>query len=214
MNEVSRGDLPGAAPQPPERVDGRRLRSARTRQSIIEAYLALLRQRPHIPTAEQVARHAALSERAVFSHFTDLEALGIAAFDYILSQGLSTPIGGMLNADRGSRIRFQAEVRARNCENWLPLWRVVERGYLTSEEIAQRVKVVREMTRARIALMYRPELSTLTESDQIVTVSAIESLVEFESWGRLREHYRLSVKDARAAWIKMIDRLLPATPQR
>ena len=39
-------------------VDGRRLRSERTRQYIIEAYMALLRQNPRPPTASQIAERA------------------------------------------------------------------------------------------------------------------------------------------------------------
>ena len=212
MSEVSEGDLPGAAPRDPERVDGRRLRSARTRQAIIDAYLALVRAKQRVPTAEQVARQANLSESAVYAHFADLETLGVSAFDHILTQRLSTPAGEMASADRNARIRFQISVRARNCENWLPLWRVVERGFLSSPEIAQRADTVREFTRARIKLMYQPELATLSEADRVATVSAIESLIDFESWGRLREHYKLSQEAACTVWIKMVGRLLPPTP--
>lgn len=209
MDEVSQGDPQSATLG---RVDGRHQRSARTRLAIIEAYLALLRKKPRIPTAEQVARQAKLSARAVFAHFADLQALGVAAFDHILSPGLSTPAGDKVNADRQSRIRFQVEVRARNSENWLPLWRVVERGNLRSPEISHRTEIVRQLVRARINLMYERELATLSKADRLATVAAIESLTDFESWGRLREHYELSHEDACAAWTKMIDRLLPPTP--
>lgn len=205
MNEVSR-------PEAPVRVDGRRERSARTRKAIVEAYLALLRDKPVLPTAEQVARRADLSERAVFAHFADLEGLGVAAFDHVLAQGLSTPVGDMATADRQTRIRFQVEVRARNCENWLPLWRVVERGLVSSPEVARRAGIIRELTRARINLMYRLEFSTLSEADRTAIVAAVESLMDFESWDRLRRHYGLSYKAACAAWIKIVDRLLPPTP--
>jgi hypothetical protein len=39
----------------PTRIDGRRLRSARTKQLIIEAYLTLLRESSQIPTAATIA---------------------------------------------------------------------------------------------------------------------------------------------------------------
>ena len=90
MTEVSEGDLPGAAPpQPPERVDGRRQRSIRTRQAIIAAYLSLIEKSQRIPTAEQVAREANLSERAIFAHFADRIALGSNfPHSFIETQGL------------------------------------------------------------------------------------------------------------------------------
>ena len=45
--------MPG--PASPRAVDGRRLRSERTRRYIIEAYLALLREGPGVQTAAQIA---------------------------------------------------------------------------------------------------------------------------------------------------------------
>ncbi|MBN9542075.1 MAG: TetR/AcrR family transcriptional regulator, partial [Alphaproteobacteria bacterium] len=62
----------------PVRIDGRRLRSARTRQIIIEAYLLLLRESPQIPTAAAIATRAGYSIRSVFERFPDLHSLRIA----------------------------------------------------------------------------------------------------------------------------------------
>jgi AcrR family transcriptional regulator len=52
--------------------DGRRERSAQTRQLIIEAYLDLLRVSPRIPTASEIAAKAGCSRRSVFERFQDL----------------------------------------------------------------------------------------------------------------------------------------------
>jgi AcrR family transcriptional regulator len=65
-------------------LDGRRLRSARTRQLIIEAYLALLRENPRIPTAASIAQRAGCSVRSIFERFPDLHALRVAATDEAL----------------------------------------------------------------------------------------------------------------------------------
>ena len=52
-------DVPFATgPLGKRRIDGRRLRSERTRRSIIEAYLDLLRENPQQPTASQIAKRA------------------------------------------------------------------------------------------------------------------------------------------------------------
>ena len=69
--------MTGAASAPG--VDGRRQRSERTRQLIIEAYLALLREDPHIPTSARIAERAGYSVRSVFERFPDLLSLRIAA---------------------------------------------------------------------------------------------------------------------------------------
>ncbi|NQW53461.1 MAG: TetR/AcrR family transcriptional regulator, partial [Rhodospirillales bacterium] len=67
-------------------MDGRTLRSERTRQLIIEAYLALLRESPEIPTAAQIAMRAGYSVRSVFERFDDLLALSFAAADYTFAE--------------------------------------------------------------------------------------------------------------------------------
>lgn len=193
-------------------LDGRRARSQRTHALIIETYLALLRETQRIPTADRIAARAGLSQRGIFGHFPDLKALGIAAFDHIVGQGLSTPAGDKARAGRKERIRFQVEVRARNCEAWLPLWQVLQRAYLTVPEVQQRVEAVRTLTRTRIELMYEPELATLTADERIAVVAALEAIVDFESWGRLRNHFKLSYEAACAGWMRVIDRLLPPTP--
>lgn len=201
---------PSATEEKP--IDGRRARSLRTRALIIDTYLTLLRENQRIPTADSVAARAGLSQRGIFGHFPDLKALGVAAFDQVVGEGLSTPAGDKVNDSRSERIAFQVAVRARNCERWLPMWRVVQRAYLSTPEIAQRIEAVRALTRTRIELMYEPELATLGSEQRVAVVAAIEALTDFETWGRLRGHYKLSYEAACAAWAEAIDRLLPQAP--
>jgi AcrR family transcriptional regulator len=51
-------------------VDGWRLRSERTRQLIVEACLALLRDDPQVPTSTQIAERAGCSVRSIFERFS------------------------------------------------------------------------------------------------------------------------------------------------
>lgn len=53
----------------PGRIDGRRLRSERTKQLIIEAFLSLLRDNPVMPTAVQISDRAGYSVRSIFERF-------------------------------------------------------------------------------------------------------------------------------------------------
>src|SRR5258708_11379262 len=77
------------SPSTPTRIDGRRLRSERTKQLIIEAFLALLREHQEMPTAVQIAERAGYSVRSIFERFPDLNALRVAATDYSLAQPLA-----------------------------------------------------------------------------------------------------------------------------
>ena len=196
------------------RIDGRRLRSARTKQLIVEAYLALLRESPEIPTAAMIAERAGYSVRSVFERFQDLHALRVAATDYAFTQGTAQAVPREVMGDRASRIRSHVETRSWICEEWLPLWRALVSNQGDSVELKARIVQVRQAVLRRIELMYDEELSVLADVERRQTVLAIDSLVDFESWGRMRDVSGLSIEEARQVWIVSIDRLLPPTPAR
>jgi AcrR family transcriptional regulator len=193
-------------------IDGRRLRSERTRQYVIEAYLALLRESPGVPTAAQIAERAGYSARSVFERFPDLLALSLATADFAFAQANAQAVIRNVAASRGVRIRTQVETRGQTCEQWLPLWRVLTHNLHYSEELKVRMRRVREAVRLRLELMYRPELATLEAAERQRLLIAIEAITDFESWGRMRETFSLSVGEACALWVRVIDRLLPSTP--
>ena len=59
----------------PEQRDGRTVRAERTRQALVDSLLALLEEGQRNPTAAEIAARAGVSERSVFQHFPDREAL-------------------------------------------------------------------------------------------------------------------------------------------
>lgn len=211
-NETTRRVSPESSPKP-RRVDGRALRSERTKQLIIEAYLELLRESPEIPTAARIAKRAGYSVRSVFERFDDLLALSLAAADYAFAEGLAQAAIRDLDGTREQRLRAQVETRAAICERWLPLWRVLLHNQNESEFLKTRIGLMRDAVWARLALMYRTELGTLAEADRKRVLIALEQVTDFESWGRMRERHRLSIEEAIEAWIAAIDRLLPPTPE-
>ncbi len=196
----------------PVRIDGRRLRSERTRQLIIEAFLLLLREHPNMPTAVQIADRAGYSVRSVFQRFPDLHSLHVAATDFALGKALGVTPARDPDGDRATRLASQVEARAATCEEWLPLWRVLVANRGESSELAIRVRCAREATWKRMELMYASELSTLDEAARKGVLIALEALTDYESWARMRELHGLSQEQAKLAWIDAIDRLLPATP--
>ena len=199
-------------PSPPVRIDGRRRRSLRTRQVIIEAFIDLLRESPRMPTMAQIAKRAGCSTRSMFERFVNRDELGLAAIDHVIGLGLSPPVGDRAEGDRQSRLRFQVETRARICESWLPLWRVVVRHQDEGDIVKARIHLVREAILARLKVMYRPELSVLSEAERAHMLIALEALTDFEAWGRMRGRHGLSFDAACDVWIGIIDRLLPPTP--
>ena len=117
MSQDTMTDAPTSTPavRKPTRIDGRRLRSERTKQLIVEAYLLLLREGNRNPTAAQTAERAGYSVRSVFERFPDLHALRLAATDYAISEGraqdavrTSRPIARRASDPRSKRGRGRA----------------------------------------------------------------------------------------------------------
>lgn len=194
----------------PTRIDGRRLRSERTKQLIIEAYLALADAfSPRVPTAAEIAEKAGYSVRSVFERFPDILTLQIAAVDYAMAQVTAMAPPTELEGDRQARIQSHVRARAQLCEKWLPLWRSLIINQGNSEELKDRIRTSRERVMGRLEATYQPELATVAEGERRQLVIALEALTDVESWARMREFFELSFDEACMAWIQAIDRLLP-----
>lgn len=196
------------------RVDGRRLRSERTKQLIIEAYLALIRENPltPMPTAAEIAGRAGYSVRSIFERFPDLHALRVAAADYGLAHAAALAPAREIDGDRPTRIRSQVETRAGTCERGIALWRALLFNVDEDDALKLRIRVARERTIERMETMYRPELSTLSDVERRNLLIALEAITDIESWARMRETFGLSFAESCAVWIRAIDRMLPPTP--
>ena len=195
------------------RIDGRRLRSERTRTLIIEAFLELLRQQPQqMPTANQIAERAGYSVRSIFERFSDLRGLNLATADYAIALGQAEAVARDVDGDRRTRIRSHVTTRALSCERWLSLWRALTTTQDQLPELKTRVALARWGNIERLKLMYGPELSTLAASERDPLLLALATLISFESWDQLRDCYNLSVEAAQGVWIAAIDRMLPPTP--
>ncbi|MBI3196791.1 MAG: hypothetical protein HYZ40_04630 [Rhodospirillales bacterium] len=194
------------------RFDGRRLRSERTRQLIIEAFLELLTLHGRTPTASQTAERAGYSVRSIFERFSDLGALSLAAADHAIAVGQSEATARGIDGDRSTRIRSHVETRALACEKWLPLWHTM---LDTKDEVAElktRIIQVRLANLERLKLMYKPELSALPEAAREQLSFALGALTSIESWEQMRDVYGLTMEAAQGVWRAAIDRLLPPTP--
>ena len=196
--------LRGAKP----RVDGRRLRSERTRQNIIESYLGLPRRNPQIPTAAQIAKEAGVAVRSVFERFSDLPALTLATADYAIAEGQAAAAARDVDGDRPTRIRSHVRTRAAACERWWPLWRVMVAAQQEVKELHLRIVMARQANVARMRLMYGPELAALAEPQREQLLIAMATMISFESWDQMRDCYGLSPDDAQAVWRAAIDRML------
>jgi AcrR family transcriptional regulator len=162
-----------------------------------------------MPTAVQIAEQAGCSVRSVFERFSDLDALSLATADFAIAQGQAEAVARHVDGDRPTRIRSHVETRARACEKWLPLWRIITNQDQVAE-LRTRVVLVRLANIERMKLMYRRELSSLPEAAADELLIALAVLTSFESWDQMRNCHGLSTDAAQGIWRSAIDRMLPS----
>lgn len=195
------------------RFDGRHLRSERTRQLMIEAYLQLVREHGRLPTANEIAQAAGYSVRSIFERFPDLDGLSLAAADFAIAAGQAQAPAQHSDGDRTTRIASHVRIRAQACEKWLPLWRILTSPATQTQlaALAIRAKAVRRANVERLELMYRPELATMDALQREQLLVTLATLTSFESWDQMRGGgFGLSPEAAEGVWRSAIDRLLPS----
>jgi AcrR family transcriptional regulator len=177
---------------PESPVDGRSLRSVRTRRSVIEAFLDLLNEGEEQPTSHQVADRSGVSPSTIFRLFEDLdgmyaEALSIQA-ERVADLLVPIPPGGAVE----DRVERQVRARRRLYEKVAPLIRFHSRQVPGSPGARSNREQVNAYFRAELAALFAAELSRAPER----TLDAIDALTSWEMWERLRTTQGLSVRQA------------------
>ena len=174
-----------------DKVDGRRLRSERSRLAFVDAVLALQEEGFLVPTAQQIADRAGVGIRSFFRHFEDMESLFKAIDDHIRDSYEALFIGGDRSGTLEERIDGMVRRRADAFESVTnitqgtraQLWR-----YQTLRDNYARNQ--RGLRKDLDNLL--PELHALPDE----TRESIDAITSFEMWDRLRSHQGLNKADS------------------
>ena len=194
-------ETPEAEPVP----DGRRQRSERSRQAILDAGAALIEEGVLVPTAQQISARAGVGIRSFFRHFADMESLfatvDIEGREHV--EALFT--GGDREGTLEERILHAAERHADGYE---------DQKNVILMAAAQRWRY--DILRKNYARYQRglrkdlndwlPELKSLSKPER----EAVDAVASAEMWLRLREHQGLSKNQSIEIVVTMLQRLIPA----
>lgn len=180
-------------------VDGRRVRSARTREAIVEACLALLDEGDLRPTSAAIAARAGLSVRSVFQHFADLEDLFIAVTDRQTNRIANLYTGVDYRGDLAERISIFVGYRARLYETIGPIRRAGILHEPFSRVVASRLELARTLHRLDLERAFGPEVVAARERGDSALVEALVAMSTFTVWDEMRRHAHLDVEAASAA---------------
>jgi AcrR family transcriptional regulator len=170
-------------------TDGRVQRSERSRTAIVQAMLELIGEGSLSPTAQQVAERADVGVRTVFRHFSDMETLFATMNEQISAEVDSLFVDEVQTGPFADRVDALVErrmsifgalapyVRSSTLQRW--------RSQFLQTEHESMIRVMRRDLRR-----WLPEIdSTPTE-----LTDALEMILSFEAWNRLREDQRLSLR--------------------
>ena len=190
-------------------TDGRRVRGADNRRKIVGALLKLVEAGTVDPTAEEVAKEAGVGLRTVFRHFADLESLRAEISERMTAEVRPYFERPFEATDWRVRLVELVDRRAQIFERLLPFKIAGDAhrhssAFLTNEHKAM-VKAQREALRRALP-------SSI--ADDKPRLDALDLLLSFDSWKRLRHDQGVSVRDARAAWRLAAEALASSVPGR
>ncbi len=186
-----------------KRIDGRTAKGLRLREqaheSILTAYIDLIRGGVPAPTARETAARAEISLRAVFNYFPDLRALRLAAFNRIQDQ--SNEFFVDKNPDRGTaaeRLERFLDIHTKRLEFVTPFHRTAAMVESIDPDVAQAMRGARNQAARELENALGPTLKSLSPSKKRDLITKLHTFCSWPCWELLRRHYRLPANRARA----------------
>ena len=183
----------------PIALDGRRLRSERSKQAIIDAVAEMIDEGNLIPTAQQASDRAGVGIRTVFRHFNDMETLFTIADEQRRAYFENLFKGGDRSGTLAERIEKIVDFRGDKYE------RV---SNVARSALAQRWRYsTLHQNYARYQRALRLDLEDwLPEAKNLgaTKMAALEGMLSFEFWDRLRDHQNLNASEAKNAIVETV----------
>jgi len=185
-----------------EVVDGRRARTERSKQAIIDATLALMEEGNLIPTAQQISDRAGVGIRSFFRHFEDMETLFATIDDQVRDTTEALFLGGDRNGTREERILHVIERYAEGYEKQNNIILSTAAQLWRSETLRKNYARYQRGLRKDLE-DWLPELKELTRSE----CEAVYAITSFEMWHRLRYHQGLGKRAAMNVLVGLLNNL-------
>jgi TetR/AcrR family transcriptional regulator of autoinduction and epiphytic fitness len=189
-----------------ERVDGRTARSERTRTAIVDAHLRLIQEGDLRPTADRIAKVAGVSLRALWSHFSDMEALFAASGQQVLIQrdAAYRPIAPDLPLPE--RIKAYCTQRARMLEEITTTAKASAVKEPFSPTLQSYRRAHTERVGDEVKLLFAAEIG-----DDADLLAALTAVSMWPTWGTWRDAMNMSPSAAQAALTTAVTALLGVT---
>ena len=184
-------------------ADGRKHRSQKSQTLIVNAMLELVARGNLEPSADQIAEIAKVGRRSVFRHFSDMDTLyremsrSIAA---TMEASIRQPFQA---ADWRGQVFELVDRRAAGFEQMKP--------FLLAGQVQRHRSAFLRKAHAHLVELLRNRLLKILPRDiarDAVLVEALDMLLSFQSWSRLRDDQGLSIAKSRRVLKQAVEALL------
>ena len=185
--------------------DGRRLRSERSKQAIIDAGLQLMEEGVLVPTAQLISERAGVGIRSFFRHFEDMETLFATIDEQTREETEALFVGGDRDGSCEERILHAVQQRADGYER--------KKNMILSTAAQSWRHAILRKNYARYQRGLRKDLDDWLPELQKVSPhrrEMIDAAASFEMWHRLRVHQGLSKKTSIEIVVEAISSVIGA----
>jgi AcrR family transcriptional regulator len=190
---------------PEPKLDGRNARSQRSREAVIQAVMAFVREGKPRPSATEIARRAKVSRRVVFNQFKDVETLRMICLARF-AQEENAKFWRPVSPDLPLPERLKAFVRARSArlEFVTPLRRASIVLAPHSPRITEGVRIATARAHAEVKAVFDREIRQVAPARREQLAALLIAACSWPIWDLLRHDVGLSQPRARAAMTAMV----------
>lgn len=193
MNDLGKGSpFRLTAAKTADDADGRKHRSQKSQARIVNAMLELVAQGNLEPSADQIADIAKVGRRSVFRHFKDMDTLYREMTSSIATTMGSIVLQPFQAADWAGRVLELVDRRAVGFEKMKP--------FLLAGQVHRHRSPYLKASHAQFVQMLRQILLGLLPKEiarNADLVEALDMLLSFETWNRLRDDQGLGIAKAK-----------------
>jgi AcrR family transcriptional regulator len=203
MSDLGKGPYWLTAAKTAQEPDGRKHRSLKSQARIVNAMLELVAQGNMEPSADQIAEIAKVGRRSVFRHFSDMDTLYREIHNSIAASIGSIVLQPFQATDWVGQVLELVDRRAVGFERMKP--------FMLAGQVHRHRSEFLKTAHAQFVGMLRKILLGILPAQAAanpVLVEALDMLLSFESWSRLREVQGLSVANSKRVLKQAIELLL------
>lgn len=200
MNE--KPTLPIVPPETPD-TDGRRARSERSRQQIVDAFFRLIEGGNMDPSAASVAEEAGVGLRTVFRHFDDMDSLYREVTGRLEEEILPIVLTPWASSHWKERLTELVTRRAGIYERVMPFKVAANLRRFQSEWLMHDYRRFLTMERSGLYGILPEAIRTDKE-----LCAALEMLTAFQTWRRMRQDQGLRPEQAEAVLRRSVEALI------